>query len=63
MLAATSPACSAPTRRCWSLTSVNDVRLKAKRPVYCALDNRKLTEAVGRAAADMAGRRRPATCT
>jgi len=30
------------------LTSVNDVRLRAKRPVYCALDNRKLTEAVGR---------------
>ena len=30
------------------LTSVNDVTLKAKRPVYCALDNRKLTEAVGR---------------
>ena len=29
------------------LTSVNDVRLKAKRPVYCALDNRKLAEAVG----------------
>ena len=29
------------------LTSVNDVKLKAKRPVYCALDNRKLTEAVG----------------
>ena len=29
------------------LTSVNDVTLKAKRPVYCALDNRKLTEAVG----------------
>ncbi|AMY11738.1 dTDP-4-dehydrorhamnose reductase [Luteitalea pratensis] len=29
------------------LTSVNDVRLKAKRPVYCALDNHKLAEAVG----------------
>ena len=29
------------------LTSVNDVKLRAKRPVYCALDNRKLAEAVG----------------
>ena len=29
------------------LTSVRDVKLKATRPVYCALNNRKLTEAVG----------------
>lgn len=29
------------------LTSVNDVRLRARRPVYCALDNRKLADALG----------------
>ena len=29
------------------LTSVNDVKLKAKRPVYCALNNRKLIEVLG----------------
>jgi dTDP-4-dehydrorhamnose reductase len=30
-----------------ALTSVNDVRLRARRPVYCALDNRKLAAVVG----------------
>ncbi len=31
------------------LTSVNDVRLRAQRPTYCALSNAKLTAAIGRA--------------
>jgi dTDP-4-dehydrorhamnose reductase len=32
-----------------TLTSVNEVRLRARRPVYCALSNEKLAAAIGRA--------------
>jgi len=31
-----------------ALTSVNDVRLRARRPAYCALSNEKLAAAIGR---------------
>ncbi len=48
MSVATWPTCWAPTTGLLALTSVNDVRLRARRPVYCALSNEKLAAAIGR---------------
>ncbi len=42
-----------------ALTSVNDVRLRARRPVYCALSNREARRRDREAVADVAGCRRP----